>query len=220
MDVPLTRLFAVGLWLAATVGSTAVVWTATSVVAADVTDRPASVLAHDDVVSEVESGLPVAEARPASTTTSARIPSTSTIPGVQGTVPTSPSPPAAAPPLPPGLQPAETNAPATTTTVPDVLADLRPSSPAAPQPAPRPTATYSTSGGVVRVACNGLFIELISAIPNSGYETDVVSGGPANVDVRFVGSGQDESVKAVCFRQPIRYYEQGRSPRQAPGSER
>ncbi len=197
------------------------VWTATSVVAADVTDRPASVLAHDDVVNEVETGLPGAEAKPASTTTSAGIPSTSTTPaGVQGTVPTSPSPPAAAPPPPPGLQPAETNTPATTTTVPVVLPDLRPSSPPAPRPAPRPTATYSTAGGVVTVACNGLFIELISAIPNSGYETDVVSGGPANVDVRFLGSGQDESVKAVCFRQPIRYYEQAPPPRQAPGPER
>lgn len=197
------------------------VWTATSVVAADVTDRPASVLAHDDVVNEVETGLPSAEAKPASTTTPARIPSISTIPArVQGPIPASPSAPAAAPPPSPGPQPAETNTPDTTPTVPQVLPDLRPSSPPAPQPVPRPTATYSTAGGVVRVACNGIFIELISAIPNSGYKTDVVSGGPANVDVRFLGSGQDESVKAVCFRQPIRYYEQGPPPRQAPGSER
>jgi hypothetical protein len=66
------------------------------------------------------------------------------------------------------------------------------------------------------VACNGFFIDLISAIPNSGYAVHVVAGGPANVDVHFVRTGQDLSVKAVCFGQPIRYYDQN-PPRQAPG---
>jgi len=45
-----------GLWLAASVGSTAVVWAATSIVAAEVTDRPSAVIAHADVVKEVEAG--------------------------------------------------------------------------------------------------------------------------------------------------------------------
>ncbi|MDQ3573996.1 MAG: hypothetical protein M3404_03625, partial [Actinomycetota bacterium] len=54
--MPLPRLLAAGLWLTVTLASTALVWTATSVVAADVTDRPASVLAHEDVVNELESG--------------------------------------------------------------------------------------------------------------------------------------------------------------------
>jgi hypothetical protein len=65
------------------------------------------------------------------------------------------------------------------------------------------------------VACNGLLIELLSAIPSNGYAVEVVTGGPANVDVHFVRAGQDLSVKAVCFGQPIRYYEQN-PPRQAP----
>ena len=58
---------------------------------------------------------------------------------------------------------------------------------------------------MVRVACSGFLIELISAIPSSGYAVNVVSAGPANVDVRFFGPGPDLSVKAVCFNQPIRY---------------
>lgn len=211
------------MWLAATLGSTAVVWTATSAVAADVTDRPAQVLAHDDVVSEVESGGQDTASSPTSTTTPATVPSTSTIPaGGRGPEPASPSPPAAPAPPPRGPQPGDANVPVpppatgTGTAVPGGRPDTGPSSPPAPQPAPRPTATYSTPGGVVRVACSGIFIDLISAIPASGYKVDVVSGGPGNVDVRFVGPGQDESVKAVCFGQPIRY-EQSPPPRQPGG---
>lgn len=60
---------------------------------------------------------------------------------------------------------------------------------------------------MVRVACNGFLIQLISAIPSNGYAVNVLAAGPGNVDVRFVGSGRDVSVKAVCFGQPIRYYE-------------
>nr|MDQ3642770.1 hypothetical protein [Actinomycetota bacterium] len=89
------------------------------------------------------------------------------------------------------------------------LPPTRPAAPPTPQPSARPSATYSTSGGVVRVACDGFFIELISAIPSNGFAVDVVARGPANVEVHFVRSGQDLSVKAVCYGQPIRYYDQG-----------
>ncbi|PZS16505.1 MAG: hypothetical protein DLM54_11105 [Acidimicrobiales bacterium] len=68
---------------------------------------------------------------------------------------------------------------------------------------------------MVSVACNGFFIELTSAIPANGYSVKVVSGGPANVDVHFLATGQDISVKVVCFGQPIRYYDQS-PPKQAP----
>lgn len=71
---------------------------------------------------------------------------------------------------------------------------------------------------MVRVACSGIFIDLVSAIPRNVYAVDVVAGGRANVDVRFVGSGEEVSVKVVCFGQPIRYYDQGPPPRQSPGS--
>jgi hypothetical protein len=231
-DVPLTRLFAVGLWLLATVGSTAVVWTATSVVAADVTDRPARVLAHDDVVSEVESGAQGTTTSSTVSTLPATVPATSAVPGGgQGQNPANPSRPPLSPALPRGPQPDAPGTPVpppapdaatgggTGPAAPDPSAQPRRSSPPAPEP--RPTATYSTPGGAVRVACDGIFIELISAIPASGYEADVVSGGPGNVDVRFAGPDQEEeSVKAVCFGQPIRYYDQDPPRRQAPGPER
>ncbi len=46
-------MLAEGLWLVVTMVSTAIVWTATSTVAAGVTDRPAPVVPHDDVVSQL-----------------------------------------------------------------------------------------------------------------------------------------------------------------------
>ena len=204
--MPLPRLLATGLWLAVTVASTAMVWTATSIVAADVTDRPAAVLAHQDVVSELESGSPVP------TTTSTSIPPSGGTPNGRGPAPASPSQPG------PAAAPSQASQPAgaavtvppvpTPTTVPPAPTNAAPTSPSAPQPPSRPSATYSTSGGVVRVACNGFFIDLVSAIPNSGYSVKVVAGGPANVEVHFLRAGQDVSVKAVCFGQPIRYYDQ------------
>jgi len=71
-----------------------------------------------------------------------------------------------------------------------------------------PTATYATQGGMARVACTGVVIELVSAIPSNGYSVAVTARGPATVDVRFRGFGREESVKAVCFGSPIRYYGQ------------
>jgi len=70
---------------------------------------------------------------------------------------------------------------------------------------------------VVGVACNGFFIELVSAIPNNGYAVTVVASGPGNVDVRFVGRDEELSVKAFCFGEPIRYYEQSPAANQTPG---
>jgi hypothetical protein len=68
---------------------------------------------------------------------------------------------------------------------------------------------------VVRVACTGVFIDLVSAIPSNGYAVNVLANGPENVDVRFLGSGQELSVKAVCSGEPIRY-DGPTPPRRAP----
>lgn len=220
--VGLHRLFAVGLWLAATVASTAMVWAATSIVAADVTDRPAPVVAHDDVVSELEAGSSVIGI----TTTS----TTQAVGGPASTVPASGQAAApAGPPVPlPGTAPqaqadvsvAPTTPITTTPTTPaagvGVVPAPGPVGPPASQAGLRPSATYSTDGGVVRVECTGVFIDLVSAIPGNGYSVNVVADGPENVDVRFVGSGQELSVKAVCSGEPIRYYGQI-PPRRAPG---
>jgi cytoskeletal protein RodZ len=192
----LSRVLAVGLWLAVTVASTAMVWAATSIVAADVTDRPPAVVAHEDVVSELASGSTVPTAPP-TTTTTLRPAGTTTTVAARGQAPAGPattvarqSPLVTAPPV---------TSPPTPTTLPRA-----PATPTTPAPA-RPTATYATVGGVVRVACNGLLIELVSAIPNNGYSVKVPVNGPANVEVHFVKGGQDVEVKAVCFGEPIRY---------------
>lgn len=188
MGVP--RLFATGLWLAVTAAATAMVWAVTSTVAADVTDRPAPVIAHREVVNELASG-PTPTTAPPQTS-----PPSTAAPPRAATTTVAPRSAAAQPPVTP-----VPTAPPTT-----AKASPAPSTTTTTAPSTQPTATYATDGGVVRVACNGVFITLLSAIPANGFATNVVSRGPAYVEVHFVRPGQDLSVKAVCFGSPIRYY--------------
>lgn len=185
----MSRLFAVGLWLLATIVSTTIVWTATSTVAADVTDRPAPVVPHRDVVSELATAPSTT-----STTTTTRPSSTST---TRARTTVTRNPPATTP-APPTTQPA-----APSTTVAAAPPVITPSTTQAPS---RPTATYSTAGGVVRVACDGFLIQLLSATPADGWSALVASRGPINVEVHFLRFGQDIPVKVVCFGQPFRYF--------------
>jgi hypothetical protein len=183
------RLFAVGLWLVATLISTTIVWTATSTVAADVTDRPAPVVPRRDVVSQLAT-VPTTTT-PAPTTT--RPAPTSTTRVVRTTVPRSPT----SVPAPATTRPA----PATTVAPPPPV-----TAPPTTQAPSGPTATYPTAGGVVRVRCDGVFIHLLAATPADGWSVVVVTGGPLAVEVHFLRLGQVASVKAVCFGQPIRYF--------------
>ena len=183
------RLVSVGLWLLATLVSTAIVWTATSTVAADVTDRPAPVVPRRDVVSQLAT---VPTTAIATTTTTAPAP-TSTTRVARTTVPRTPT----SAPAPATTRPA----PATTVAAPPPVTTL----PATQAPS-GPTATYPTAGGVVRVVCDGILIHLISATPADGWSAVVLTGGPLAVEVHFVRLGQVATVKAVCFGQPIRYF--------------
>ncbi|MGI8809780.1 MAG: hypothetical protein ACR2KK_18460 [Acidimicrobiales bacterium] len=216
----LPRLFTTALWLAVTAVSTAMVWTATSIVANDVTDRAASVLARQEVVSELESSAQAANTTTSSTIPKATSPTSTVLSRGRGPAPASPNAPVPTTPQSPASPPAVTIAPASPSTTAPAASPTspttRPASPPTTQTSPVPTATYSTSGGAVRVACDGFFIKLISAIPSNGYAVNVVAAGPVNVEVHFVRSDRDVSVKAVCFGQPIRYYDQN-PPRQASG---
>lgn len=208
----LSRVLAVGLWLSVTVASTAMVWAATSIVAADVTDRPSAVVAHADVVSALASAPTVSTTAPATTTTLRPAGTTTSLaprgqaPAGAGTTVPPRSPVVTVGPVAP--------LPPPTTALPPPTAPPTPPTTQAPA---RPTATYATVGGVVRVACSGLLIDLLYAIPNNGYSVRVPVNGPVNVEVEFVGPGDDVSVKAVCFGQPIRYTEPT-PPRRGPGS--
>ena len=182
------RLVSVGLWLLATLVSTAIVWTATSTVAADVTDRPARVVPRRDVVSALAT-VPTT----AITTTTTRPAAPPPTPRARTTVPrnaptTAPAPPTTRP------------APATTVAPPPPVTTTTTKAPSGP------TATYPTAGGVVRVVCDGILIHLLSATPADGWSVVVVTGGPLTVEVRFLRLGQVATVKAVCFGQPIRYF--------------
>jgi len=196
--MPVPRLFATGLWLGVTATATAMVWTATSLVAADVTDRPAPVVAHSQVVSELASGSPATP--PSTTIPRATAPATSS----PARSPSASGPTTTARPTPPPTTAPPTTAPSVTATTAKPPTAVRPVIPSTTL-TPLETATYSTAGGVVAVGCNGFVITLLSAIPGNGYAADIVARGPANVDVHFVGSGQDLSVKVVCFGHPLRY---------------
>jgi hypothetical protein len=205
------RLFGAALWLVTTAAATAMVWAATSVVAADVTDRPAPVVAHRDVVNAL-TGSAAGIAAPAVTTS---------LPNGPTTLPTTPA--AGPPPVTgPGRTPVQTFPPSTaplpfpTVTTATTVKPASPTTRPGPTttPAPQVTATYATEGGVVTVACTGpSTIRLVSASPADGFLVFVVSGGPQYVGVDFHSATADVSVGAVCFfGQPFRTNTQGRPP--------
>lgn len=203
--MPVRRLFAVGLWLCVTTAATAIVWAGTSTVVADLTDRPPPVVGRRDVERALVSGEPDARTAPGITTPSASG-TPSTVPpkgaqspaaaaGAPASTPSAPQTPGAVVPSP--VAPVAPSAP-TPTTVPSPPATRAPQS---------PTATYSTTGGMVTVACNGFFIDLVSATAATGYSVDVVTGGPYYIEVHFVRTGRDYPVWAFCLGQPIRVYD-------------
>lgn len=197
------RLLAVGLWVCVTAAATAIVWAGTSTVAADLTDRPPPVVGHRDVVTALESGDPDDKTAPGITT-----------PGASGTTSTVPPARRQSPGTPAGTPAAAPAAPAPPAGVATTVAPAPPPAPPGPAPASppttpapqRPTATYATTGGVVTVACQGFFIDVVSATPAAGYAVDVVTGGPYYIEVHFRRSGRDYPVWAFCLGQPIRAY--------------
>ncbi len=201
--MPGRRLLAVGLWLCVTAAATAIVWAGTSTVAADLTDRPAPVVAHQDVVNALQSDAPAPETAPGISAPEASGPPPTVTPGGSG--PALATPGAALPGTSPSASPsAGTATPPPAPETPPITDAASPPTTQAPK---GPTATYSTAGGVVTVACrNSFFIELVSATPNNGYSVNVVTGGPYFVEVHFVRAGRDEPVWAYCLGQPVRAY--------------
>ncbi len=194
------RYLAAGIWLVLTVSATAIVWAAVSVVAADVTDRPAPVVAHRDVVvalggSSTPAGVattavarvsPTVTTRPASTVTVTTAPVGRGGPAVTAAATTTTTPP-----------PTTTKPPTRTSVAPTTVPPTTTAPPATAPPGA--TATYSTDGGAVGVACTGFnTIRLVVALPNDGYQAIVTSGGPYVVQVNFVGHGRNLPVGAAC----------------------
>lgn len=197
------RLIAGWVWLLATVAATVMVWSAVSVVAADVTDRPAPVVAHRDVVSALHSA---ATAPPTSTAPNEHGANGSIVPSGT-TVVHPPSTKAAAPaggsvrPFTPFTAPPTTAAPRLSVTpTTKVVPHPTPTTTTTAVPSPQdPSATYSTPGGVATVACHGNEIRLVSAAANDGFTTTVVTGGPQFVVVHFDGTDQNSAVNAACL---------------------
>ncbi len=207
------RSLAAGIWLALTVSATLIVWAAVSVVAADVTDRPAPVVAHHDVVVALNGGAPI------ETTSITTVP----VPA-RATAPVSPTSAAGRPTTTvPGSRTVPTTAPVlgstTTTTRPPVTSTTKPPGHPVPTttttaPAVGGTATYSNDGGTVAVACTSFnTIRLVAALPNDGFQAVVTTPGPLFVQVNFVGQGRNLPISGFCFfGQPF----EGTQPRLGP----
>jgi hypothetical protein len=189
-----------------TVVATFIVWEAVSVVAADVTDRPAPVVAHRDVVVALQGG----SSQPAASSTTS-IPTSTTAP--RAAAPTTTVPRASAPPTTAGASPGRspggpTFNPVTSTTVatpPPTTPASHPVVPTTLAPPVGGTATYSTAGGVVGVGCTSFdTIRLIAALPNDGFQALVSSSSGLFVQVNFIGQGRNIPVGAACvFGQPF-----------------
>ena len=208
------RYLTAGIWLATTVGATALVWTATSVVAGDVTDRPAPVLAQREVVQALQVDPPGDR-----TTTTVTTPRTPTSTVARSAAPTPPLVGPVQPPAPEAGAALPPPPPATSTTT----ASLPTANPTTPPTTARPvdpTATFSTAGGVVTSSCTGYFIRLVAATPTDGYAAEVLDRGPATVDVHFVGPAETEEIRVrlVCLGGgPIRVPDQHQRPGNMPG---
>ncbi|MDQ6616728.1 MAG: hypothetical protein M3083_18780 [Actinomycetota bacterium] len=192
------RYLAAGIWLAMTVTATLIVWAAVSVVAADVTDRPAPVVAHRDVVVALQGG-----SSGHSTTTTTTVGPRSAPPAPASvTRPTVTSGGRSGPPAGVAVAPAPTT---TALSPPTTKPPARPGPPptTTPPTTVAPTgasATYSTDGGSVAVACaSATSIQLVAALPADGFQAVVTTGGPFFVQVNFVGQGRNIPVSAVCF---------------------
>jgi hypothetical protein len=204
------RLFGAGLWLATTAAATALVWAATSVVAADVTDRPAPVVPHRDVVSAL--ATPPANPETSPTTAPPKVPS-STLATTSVVGPSTSSSAARSTSTTNPTQSTTFVPFSVPTTVPATPPTTRPTGPTT-TPAPQVTATYSTEGGVVTVACTGpSSIRLVSATPADGYFVFVVSGGPQYVGLQFHSANNGVTVGASCvFGLPHRFDNSGQPP--------
>jgi hypothetical protein len=196
------RSIAAGIWLALTVTATLIVWAAVSVVAADVTDRPAPVVAHRDVVVALQAGSGESTTTSTTSTTAPRVASAATTtPARSATTTTTPGR-TVAPVAPVGGQATTTTLPRATTTT-----TKPPARPPTTTAFAGGTATYSTEGGVVAVGCTSFnTIRLVAALPFDGYQALVTSGGPLFVQVNFVRPTRNISVSAACFfGQPIQF---------------
>lgn len=84
------------------------------------------------------------------------------------------------------------------TTVPTRPAPTRvPTSPQAPRAATR-TATFSAIGGTVAVSCTGFTATMRYASPVSGFTSEVESGGPEEVKVRFRSADHESKIRVGC----------------------
>jgi cytoskeletal protein RodZ len=178
-----SRLRGIGLWSAATLVATGISFSAVALVtfsdtSADLVGPTESAVASSplSLATTVPGTAPVAPA-PASSATSKPVATTAAgrAEGTAGTTTTLP-------------------APVTTTTVaaPPVT---RPAPAAAPGPV---STTFGSAGGIATVTCERQRIRLDSARPNDGYQLDVRSGGPEQVEVRFRGDGDESRIVARC----------------------
>lgn len=111
--------------------------------------------------------------------------------------PPAPTPPASSPPRPGAVAGTTTTAPPPPpTTAPPATAP--PAPPPAPKPAPPTgvTRTITSAGGTVAVRYESGRVMLVWARPNDGFDVEVRSDGPEQVEVEFRGKRHRSLVRA------------------------
>jgi hypothetical protein len=85
-------------------------------------------------------------------------------------------------------------------------------------PAVGGSATYSSPGGVIAVACTAFdTIRLVAALPYDSFQAVVINAGPYYVEVNFAGNGANYPVFAACFfGQPFQFNQNGHTTATGP----
>ena len=167
------------LWAGATVITGGLAWSAVQVAGAQTSPDAVRPLSADEV-----SALPGAVTPPAVPDRAVA----STLPGLDTSADTLAAPTVASPAPPTSATPSSTST--ATTTVPAGSAATT-TSPAST------TGIYHLVRGSVGVAANGNSIEFLWATPNSGFQVEVKSVGPEQVEVEFEGSNHKSDIKVT-----------------------
>ncbi|MDH5371629.1 MAG: hypothetical protein OEX97_01655 [Acidimicrobiia bacterium] len=113
---------------------------------------------------------------------------------------------------PPGSIPAgpETTPPTEVTVVTTTTSTTAPEPATTPTTAPKPpvkTHSIPSEGGTVTVSCTGDTITFLTALANSGFQSEVKSEGPERVRVNFkdVDDDREFEIRATCHDGEVEY---------------
>lgn len=187
------------VWLAGTVAATTVAWSAVDLVGRSVTDRVTRPLSAGAVERQLDRE-PSPLFSPAATQSAAASPATRAPATRTPVAPASrrPTGPAAAPRTGTGGTGGAGGTPSTRPGSASAHPSLSGPPPSATPPPATTTRTFGLTGGGAAVSCSGATAALVYASPKAGYEVEVESRGPVEVEVRFRSSSHESRLNVEC----------------------